>query len=207
MGIADFAAAYLSELRTTLADISGDQLARVVAVLEQARRDDSVVYLVGNGGSASLASHFASDLCRCAAGTSSPGLRAISLADNVAALTAMANDTSYDDAIAEMLSLQLRAADVLFAISGSGGSPNLLRAVEIARKRRAVTVGLVGFGGGELARVVDHALCVDVRHYGVVEDAHLAICHILAMYLAGPERMGQPGERPRSSLPAIGGAR
>ena len=196
----EYAGAYLDQLRAAIDEIDPAALDQVVAALRRAEAEGRTVYVVGNGGSASTASHLASDLCRTGAGTGRRGLRALCLTDSVAAYTAMANDTGYETAFAELLALQVGEGDVLIAISGSGSSPNVLRAVEVARERGATSVALVGFGGGELARMVDHPVTLKTRHYGVVEDLHLALCHIISMFLAGPQRMGRPDQRPRSSL-------
>ncbi len=195
-----FASSYITELKSCLDQISLDQVDQVVEVLRQAMDRDATVYVVGNGGSAATASHMASDLGRARCGSGLPGIRAVSLSDNIAAFTAMANDTGYEGAFAEMLALQVRSADVVIAISGSGNSPNVIQAVEVARKRGAVTIGLIGFGGGDLGAVVDHQITVASRHYGAVEDLHLCLGHMLAMNLAGEERIANPDVRPKSSL-------
>ena len=204
MKVSDFAAAYLDELRAGLESLELVDLERIVEVLDRARRQGRTVFVVGNGGSAATAAHIASDLSRVTAGTDRGGLRALSLTDNVAAFTAMANDTCYEDAFAEMLSIQAGQDDVVIAISGSGSSENVLRAVEAGRRRGATTIGLVGFGGGELGERVDLRLCLASRHYGVVEDLHLALGHMIAMYLAGGERIEHPDRRPGSSLERAG---
>jgi D-sedoheptulose 7-phosphate isomerase len=199
---AQFVEDYFSELRRCLAAVSVEQVLQVAGLLRRAMEQDRTVFVIGNGGSAATASHMASDLCRTRAGSGQPGLRAVSLTDNIAAFTATANDTSYDSAFAELLALQARAGDVLLALSGSGNSPNIVQAVRVARERGATTVGLAGFGGGALGAEVDFLVCVDSRHYGAVEDLHLALGHLLAMILAGPARMSDPGARPPSSLDA-----
>lgn len=198
--ITPFATSYIDELRACLSELDLGQVERVADLLDQTRTRDRAVFVVGNGGSAATASHFASDLSRTACGTGRPGLRASCLTDNIAAFTAMANDTSFEQAFAEMLALQVREGDLVIAISGSGNSQNLLRAVEVARQRGAVTVGLVGFGGGALAPRVDHAVVVSSRHYGAVEDLHLMLGHLLSMHLAGEQRTRDPSARPSSSL-------
>lgn len=199
MEITEYARTYLSELKACLDAVSPEQLRRVSAVLQQALEQDRVVYLAGNGGSAATASHIASDLARARAGQGR-GLRAVSLTDNLAALTASANDTSYTDALAELVALQLRRDDVLVLISGSGSSPNVIRAAQVARQKGATVIGLLGFGGGPLAKQLDHLICTESRNYGVVESLHLTLGHLLAMQLAGAERMQHPDRRPRSSL-------
>lgn len=200
MQVKEFAAAYLADLKAAVDALDIDAISPVIDVLLEAKRERRSVYVVGNGGSAATATHLASDLCRTEAGTGRRGLRAVSLTDNVSAFTAMANDTSYEQAFAELLALHVAAGDVVIAISGSGNSPNILAAVDVARARGAKTIGIVGFGGGALAERVDLVLCLGSRNYGVVEDLHLAMAHIISMFLAGPERMEHPDRRPGSSL-------
>ncbi len=200
MDTTEFVQSYLEELRACLDQVSPDQVQQVVRLLREAMEQQRVVYVLGNGGSAATASHVASDLSRARAGSGKPGLRAECLTDNIAAFTATANDTGFEGAFAEMLALRARPGDVVVAISGSGDSPNVLRAVEQARRQGAATVALVGFGGGALAGCVDLAICVQSRHYGAVEDLHLALGHMLSMSLAGQQRIKDPSRRPPSSL-------
>jgi D-sedoheptulose 7-phosphate isomerase len=200
MKVSELVAAYLEQLKSCVDSLAVEQVERVVEVLQRAKRDGRCIFVVGNGGSAATASHLAGDLCRSDAGTGGHGLRSICLTDNTAALTAMANDHGYESALAELLALQVRAGDVLVAISGSGSSPNILRAVEVASARGATTVALIGFGGGELLNLVDHAICVETRHYGVVEDVHLVVSHLLSFLLSGQQRIDHPDRRPASSL-------
>lgn len=200
MDTTEFLKSYVTEFKACLDQVSPDQVQQVVRLLRLALEQERVVYLLGNGGSAATASHIASDLGRVRAGSGQPGLRVECLTDNVAALTATANDTGYEGAFAEMLALRARPGDVVIAISGSGDSPNVIRAVEQARREGASTVALVGFGGGELVKGVDLSICVESRHYGVVEDLHLALGHMISISLAGERRMLDPSRRPPSSL-------
>ena len=200
MDTTEFAKQYIEELRRCLDQLSVEQVAAAVDLLRGAMERDAAVFVVGNGGSAATAQHMASDLSRSRCGSGKPGLRAVSLSDNIAAFTAFANDTGYDGAFAEMLSLQVRAGDLVIAISGSGNSPNVVKAVEVARDKGATPLGVIGFGGGDLGEVVDHQVTVKSRHYGAVEDLHLALGHLFAMALAGEERINNPDVRPKSSL-------
>ena len=200
MDVTDFAKGYITELRACLDQLDLRQVAAVSELLADAMERDAAVFVVGNGGSAATAQHMASDLCRCRCGSGKPGLRAVSLSDNIAAFTAFSNDTGYDGAFAEMLALQARRGDLVIAISGSGNSPNMVKAVEVAAEKGAITIGIIGFGGGDLADAVDHQITVTSRHYGAVEDLHLALGHLLSMALAGEERIQNPDVRPKSSL-------
>jgi D-sedoheptulose 7-phosphate isomerase len=141
------------------------------------------VLVVGNGGSASTASHFACDLGKTVLGHNptprSSRFHVVSLADNVALLTAWANDEGYDTVFAEQVEMLGRAGDVLVALSVSGSSPNILSALRTARERKMETIGLLGCNGGEAAELVDDAIVVPCHDYGHVESAHLVITHLL----------------------------
>ena len=145
----------------------------------RARDQGRTVFIIGNGGSASTAAHMATDLCKVTAIDGQPGVRAVSLPDNVALLTAWSNDAAYEYSFSGPLQAYLAPGDVLIAISASGRSPNVLEATRVANRLGAVTVGLTGFGGGVLAQLARICLVVDADDYGLVEDAHLAINHAL----------------------------
>jgi D-sedoheptulose 7-phosphate isomerase len=150
-----------------------------VSIILAAHQRDSHVYILGNGGSASTASHFACDLSKATIVEGKARLRVTSLNDNVALLTAWANDASYERVFAEQLSNLLSAGDVVIAISASGNSPNVLAAMTAARERGAVTVGLVGQDGGQLLKLVDQDVHVAHESYSVVEDCHLVLEHAI----------------------------
>jgi D-sedoheptulose 7-phosphate isomerase len=186
---------YVEDLRSTLQEIDRSVLAAVVDVLIRARHEQRQIFIVGNGGSAATASHMACDLGKGTVDRANPGFRrfrAVSLADNTALITALGNDLSFDDIFAEQLATVMEDGDVVVAISASGNSPNLVRAVEYAKSRGGITIGLLGFGGGRLGELVDHALVVSSRNYGLSEDFHLIVQHVLTQYLrrelAGPAR-------------------
>jgi D-sedoheptulose 7-phosphate isomerase len=170
---------HINELREVLDDISTNAVERVVDLILKAHRSGRHVYILGNGGSASTASHFACDLSKATIVGERPRLRVTSLTDNAALVTAWANDTSYERIFAEQLVNLADAGDVVVAISASGESPNVLAAVRTARERGAVTVGLVGFSGGALKGLVDVAVHVSSYDYGVVEDCQLVLEHAI----------------------------
>ncbi|MBN1424934.1 HAD-IIIA family hydrolase [Candidatus Fermentibacteria bacterium] len=174
---------YLRAVARVLEDMPRDDIDRLVEELEKAWRRDATVFLLGNGGSAAAAAHLACDLGK---GTASPGhrrLRVISLVDNVPLISAWANDTSYERVFVEQLAGLVRPGDLVIAISGSGNSPNVLRAVEHAAAMGAVTAGLTGFQGGRLAGMVDLAVIVPDDCMERIEDAHLVIGHAAAVAL------------------------
>ena len=171
--------AHISEVRQVLAQMPAGEIECVIDVILAAYQQQRHVYILGNGGSASTASHFACDLSKATITGDLPRLRVTSLTDNVALLTAWANDSSYEAVFAEQLANLLDPGDVVVAISASGKSPNVLAAIGAARSRGAVTVGMVGFTGGPLKTMVDVAVHVPSHSYGVVEDCHLVLEHAI----------------------------
>jgi D-sedoheptulose 7-phosphate isomerase len=147
--------------------------------LQRARREGKRVFLMGNGGSAATASHFVNDLLK---GTTQPGqprFKVMCLADNVSTLTAYANDTSYEMIFAEPLAALAEPGDVVIAISGSGNSPNVLRAMDTAQDLGLTRIGLTGCAGGKLKAKCDVCVVVPSDSMQIIEDAHLAILHAI----------------------------
>jgi D-sedoheptulose 7-phosphate isomerase len=174
---------YVEEVVTAVAGLPVDVLVRVTRELLRAREEGATVYIVGNGGSAATASHMASDLAKTVSMDGCPGLRTLALADNTALLTAWANDACYEEVFAAPLRHLVRAGDVLIVVSASGNSPNIVRAVDVAREAGVLTIGILGFGGGLVKEKVDICVLVPADDYGPVEDAHLAIGHALTTAL------------------------
>jgi D-sedoheptulose 7-phosphate isomerase len=156
-------------------------MARVADLLYRAYEEGRSVFLFGNGGSAALASHFACDLAKgtTTSRKNSKRLRAQSLTDNLALITAWANDTLYDQIFAEQLRNFVQAGDVAFGISGSGRSPNVLLAMQAAREAGAVTVGLTGYEGGKMRELCDVSIVIPSDNMQIIEDLHLAVTHAL----------------------------
>jgi D-sedoheptulose 7-phosphate isomerase len=173
---------YLQRLRTATEALPTDKLTQFGDVLYRAYRDEKQVFTMGNGGSASTASHIAADLAKNTIGATMRGFRITSLNDNMAILTALANDVGYDNVFVEQLQNLIRPADVLIAVSASGNSPNVLNAIRYAQSRCAEVVALLGFDGGDSARLADLAIVVPSFDYGIVEDIHLIVNHILVEY-------------------------
>ena len=168
---------YFDNVIRTIENIPFATVDEIVDVLMQAYASSRKVYLFGNGGSAALASHFACDLGKGAANGSGKRFQALALTDNVPMMTAWANDARYDDIFAEQLRSFLQLNDVVFAISGSGNSPNVLNALTAAREMRAFTVGLTGFKGGKMKALCDLCVVVPSENMQVIEDAHLSVTH------------------------------
>ncbi|HUG92255.1 MAG TPA: HAD-IIIA family hydrolase [Planctomycetaceae bacterium] len=190
-----YVTSYLEDLRGTLAGMEWAELRRFAEALLDARERDRQVFILGNGGSAATASHMAVDLGKGTVDRGAPGFRrfrAIGLADNTSLITALGNDLSYEDVFVEQLRPLLNPGDLVVAITASGNSPNVLKALAFARDSGAVTVGLLGFGGGRARGLVDIPVVVASRNYGIAEDFHVIVQHILTQYLrrllAGPSR-------------------
>jgi D-sedoheptulose 7-phosphate isomerase len=156
---------------------------KIAKALEAAEKHGRHVFVMGNGGSAATASHIATDWSKTAERKGKRLLRCMSLNDNVAFMTAIGNDLGYEELFARQLENLLDRDDVVVMISGSGNSPNVLKAAKLAKKRGAVTIGMTGFSGGKLRKMVDICLHIDSDQYGVIEDMHMAAGSILAFYL------------------------
>jgi D-sedoheptulose 7-phosphate isomerase len=181
----EHAARYVGEVCELLNNLDLDAVARFIEVLDEARRRGATVFFVGNGGSAATASHWANDLGVGTRVDGVVGFRAVSLTDNVVILTALANDHGYDEVFVRQLVDLFRPGDVLVAISVSGNSPNVVRAVEWANARGGATVGLIGFDGGKLRTACQLVIHVPGAkgNYGPPEDVHLVLDHLVTGHL------------------------
>ncbi len=175
--------AYLAELAAALTATPREPLDEIAWALWETYRRDGTIIACGNGGSAASASHLACDLSKWTIHEGHRRVRAIALTDNVPIMTAWSNDTAYERAFVEQLMGLYRPGDTLVAISGSGNSPNVLRAVEWANEQGATTIGLTGFDGGKLAGLARHAMIAPSHLMPLVEDVHIALCHGLAVTL------------------------
>jgi D-sedoheptulose 7-phosphate isomerase len=176
-------AQYFADLQDTLARLAQDSIAQLLHALRAAYHRGSRVYFVGNGGSAATAAHFVCDLTKNTACAGRPRFKAFALTDNVPLLTAWSNDTAYENVFAGQLSGLLEPNDVVVLISGSGRSPNILRAATTARAHGAVTVGLTGLGGSQLKDLVDICVMVPSNCMEVIEDVHAVVMHGLCLEL------------------------
>ncbi|HTT35196.1 MAG TPA: SIS domain-containing protein [Thermoplasmata archaeon] len=175
---------YVEETHAALSDpYLADGIARVVPVLLRARDAGRTIFFFGNGGSASTASHFVCDIGKATIRGSGARFRCVALNDNVETVTAWANDTEYARVFSEQLATLAHPGDVAVGISGSGNSPNVVRAIELARGRGLATVALTGMGGGKLAPLAEIAIVVPSNNMQHIEDVHLLVCHLLTSYL------------------------
>lgn len=170
---------YFNQLQEMVANFPTDLIEQVVDLLLQSARQGKKVFIFGNGGSASTASHFACDLAKNTQVPGAPPFRVIGLTDNMALMTAWANDTSYNNVFAAQLGPLVEAGDVVIGISCSGNSGNVLRAMELARQRGAITIGFTGDEGGQLKTMVD--ICIQAPSPSIEqqEDGHLILEHCI----------------------------
>lgn len=178
-----YAERYFDEIRSVSASI--DLAAATVAaeMLLNIWQEGGRIYVAGNGGSAATASHFVCDLSKLTIAEGMPRIRASSLSDNVPLLTAWSNDSNYADAFVHQVEDLLRPHDLIFCISGSGNSPNVLQLASYARSHEIRSIGLTGFSGGKLKSLVDLAVVIPSMNMQIIEDLHLATCHMISAFL------------------------
>lgn len=179
---------YFNKLKKGLDRLDRNKIKKIIDILYKAWEEERQIFILGNGGSASTASHFACDIGKGTLGRKyndkdMKRFKAISLTDNVATITAYGNDLSFNDIFSQQLNNLVREGDVVIAITGSGNSPNILKAIEVAKRFKAVTVGFLGFDGGKVKDLVDHPLIFNDDHYGRIEDAHLILEHLISSAL------------------------
>lgn len=185
----EFIDRYILEVIRCLNSLDKEKIELVVDVLVAAYKKDRRVFILGNGGAASTSSHMACDLGK---GTlqrvydnTERRLKVMSLTDNVAVMTAYGNDLGFDDIFVQQLRNLVETDDVVIVLTGSGNSPNVVKAVKYAKLCGAKTIGILGFKtGGKLGKMVDYSIIVDSNHYGPIEDIQLALGHMIAAWIA-----------------------
>ena len=183
--VKEYSNRYLNFMSNLFSTIDLSRIDKVIDIFLQARKKEKTIFLIGNGGSAATCSHFSEDL---SLGTYSEGIKpfkTISLTDNTPYITALGNDIGYDNVFLGQLRCLLTKEDVVVGISGSGNSPNLIKALEYANLKGAITIGILGFDGGKMKNLCKHNLIIKTKKgmYGPVEDMHLIIEHIICTYL------------------------
>jgi phosphoheptose isomerase len=181
--IAEYAQAYAAAIDAGWKSVNLAALERAAGILQAAYGAGKRVFACGNGGSAAISNHMACDHSKGIATDTrlSPGV--ISLSANVELITAIANDMSYEEIFVFQLSKLARPGDVLIAVSSSGNSPNILAALSWAKRNNVLSIGMSGFSGGRLREGADISLHVEIENYGVVEDLHQGLMHVLAQYI------------------------
>ncbi len=185
-----FSNEYLATLTGVLRELPLPALGEAMKVIERAFRERRHIFICGNGGSAATASHMACDL-QWTLGRTGKGIKAIAL-DGLPTITAIANDSSYAEIFAVQIETLADPADVLIVITGSGNSPNIVRAAEVARGKGLTTIGFLGMGGGKVLPLVDVAVVVPSRDYGPIEDVHMVFDHLITAYLKSWVEAGCP---------------
>lgn len=181
---------YFDEMKSAFDRIDREPIREAIDVLHQARVDGRQIFIMGNGGSASTATHMVCDLAKNTRHPDWPHYKVIGLADNMAIFSAYGNDDGYDNVFRLQLANLLNPGDVVVAISTSGNSPNVLRAVELANEVGATVIGMTGFGAGKLGGMVDVHLHVPSDCIEQVEDIHLMLEHLITKALRDMTRAG-----------------
>ncbi|MGE5570794.1 MAG: SIS domain-containing protein [Rhodospirillales bacterium] len=173
---------YLEELRKTIETIDPRLVSQAIEWFAEARDAGRKIFVCGNGGSAATASHFATDLVKGASYGRDARFRILALTDSMPTLTAYANDVSYECVFVEQLRNFAEPGDLVMGISGSGNSPNVVRAIEYGNAAGCRTLALTGRDGGKLGRLAQLNIQVSEPHMGRIEDAHMIVCHVIAYY-------------------------
>jgi D-sedoheptulose 7-phosphate isomerase len=186
---------YFDLFRAATASVDRRQLQRAADLIAETTVRGGAVFSCGNGGSAAIANHLACDCLKGVRNRSTLRPRVISLSATVELITAIANDIGYDDIFSFQLSSLAKSGDILIAISSSGESPNIAKAINWAKSNGVHTIAMTGFMGGKAAEMADVKLHTDAHNYGVVEDVHQSLMHVLAQYvrhkhLEEPELLG-----------------
>jgi len=174
---------YIDGLQSTLDGLPIEDIQQVIQLLAEARLNRQQIFIMGNGGSASTASHFICDLSKNTRRPDLPNFKAIGLTDNMAIFSALANDEGYESVFAQQLASLLQPGDVVIGISASGNSPNVLNAIELANQMGATTIGFTGFDGGRLKSMVAYGIHTQSTCIEHVEDIHLMLEHVISKEL------------------------
>jgi D-sedoheptulose 7-phosphate isomerase len=174
---------YFGELEQMMRAISLPDLKKVLDMLEEGYHNGHRIFVMGNGGSAATASHFALDLSKNTIMPGAPRVKAISLTDHVPLITAWSNDTHYEHIFAEQLANMIEPGDVVIGISASGNSANVINAMKMARQSRAATIGLLGAKGGKLKDMVDACVLAPGQNIEQEEDAHMILTHVITRHM------------------------
>ncbi len=174
---------YFQQLKNTLDNIDQKPIYEAIAWLHNARINNRTIFIMGNGGSASTATHFVCDLAKNTRHTVVPHFKVMGLADNMAILSAYANDEGYENIFAQQLANLVQPEDIVIGISTSGNSPNVVKAIELAKERQARTIGFTGFNAGKLGPMVDLQVHVPSDCIEQVEDIHLIFEHLITKVL------------------------
>lgn len=178
-----FATAYFDQVTRAAATLDPAVIDRAAALVKATIDRGSFIYICGNGGSAGIANHSLCDFLKCVRTDTQLMPRVMSLAAHTEMNSALANDISYDEVFAYQLQSMARPGDLVWTVSSSGNSPNVVRALEVAAELGLDSISFTGFGGGRSRGMATVNLHVDAQNYGVVEDVHMGLIHIITQYL------------------------
>ncbi len=170
---------YFERLKNTVDKLDRNEIEQFIKVLFTARDNGNNIFIMGNGGSASTASHFCCDFNKGMSYGKDKRFKLICLNDNVATMLAYANDISYSDVFVEQLKNFVKKDDVVIGISGSGNSENVIRAIDYANETGAITVGLTGYSGGKLKQKASISVNTNINDMQISEDIHMILCHLI----------------------------
>lgn len=188
MNINDWIKKYLEKQVEVISSIPIDKVADIIEEFIKANKYKKQIFVFGNGGSASNASHFTTDLAKGASDVLKNKFKCISLNECTSLITAIANDYSYEDVFVKQLENLANTGDIILTMSVSGSSPNLVKTVKWANDNHMETIALVGGKQGTISKMANKVVVIDSLHYGIVEDLHMLICHIIAYaFMENPE--------------------
>jgi D-sedoheptulose 7-phosphate isomerase len=190
-----FVSDYYRRFIGTLDTFDRTPLRAMLAVLDRLIERNATLWLVGNGGSAAVGNHAACDLTKGSRAARSHGLRCISLASNVPMLSALGNDLGYEQVFSEQLAYYGNAGDAVLLVSSGGNSPSIIEACSYANRHDISTLAFVGFSGGRLKDLAQHCVWVPSDNYGIVEDTHQSLVHVLTQYLLSRDSAALPDVR------------
>ena len=179
MNIPEFSNNYLTGLKDVLDSFNHEQFEEIIKLILDAYHKENRIFIMGNGGSGSTASHFTCDINKGCCMDLKKKFKALCLNDNMPTMMALANDVSYEAIFVEQLKNFFEPGDLVIGISGSGNSENVLQAVGYALENSGRTIGLSGFSGGKLAEMVDVSLVAGVNDMQKVEDVHMIVVHMI----------------------------
>jgi phosphoheptose isomerase len=183
LSIGEYLESYADSLRQHLEQLPREPLVKVAELLRTVAASGNTVYVAGNGGSAAIAQHLACDWMKGTWTPEVPPIKIKTLGTNQSLLTAIANDLGYENSFSAELDMLAVPGDVAILISSSGNSANILSTAEVAKSKKLTTVGLTGFDGGKLREMVDVSLHIPFKNYGVVEDIHQVLMHVIAQFV------------------------
>ena len=175
---------YADRLKKAFDDLDRNQIDDVMNVLLRAYENENTIYIFGNGGSASTASHYVCDFNTGVSIKLKKKFRFVCLNDNVATVMAIANDCGYENVFSMQLEGKLKKGDIIFAISGSGNSKNVIKAVEYAKAQGNEVISLTGYDGGKLLKLSDHPVHANIDDMQIAEDVHMMLCHMMSSIIA-----------------------